>query len=622
MSGINVDFTIKNQKGTPAFYSDIFANRPSYGYPGRVFISTDTGAIYEDTGTSWTLIADAGAGTTGTLQQVTTNGKTTDQGINITAGGLTLGTSSGDNQTLLNLPANNTLIYRENVGSLYGFNIGASDNSLFLTNTEGAYYQTLYFGDGITTNIFGISASNDSGANWNPVLVVNQDNKVGINTNAPGVNLDVHGTNNIIVQLENETTNNTLIGFRNQGVGYWQIGNLYNAGANSFQIYDVTNSTSRLTILNTGATTLTGTFTATSLIKSGGTSTQYLKADGSTSTLTNPVTGTGTTNYLPKFTGASTIGNSVIQDNGSSVSIGSNPTAYASSLLVYATGNQTDEISAVSIGDVTNNTMRMYFGVNNTNTYTYIGSILSGQSYKPLVLQPNGGELNINTTTSGTGKLNVYSATSDNHIVAIGATAPSIRIDNSVTSATKRVGFGLSTTSNNFIQGSVDRDMCIYNQSTTPSPILFGVYNSGLGYTPEAMRVSSLNNLLVGSPTDDTTNKLQVTGNIKSTTRIQSPNYYSINNTATIPALGTATILTLDSSAVGLYIIQANFGGQGSSAYGSALIVVANAGSFRIVTNGSGASAALTLSGANVQITNALGVSLDALATAILINNL
>jgi hypothetical protein len=38
--------------------------------------------------------------------------------------------------------------------------------------------------------------------------------------------------------------------------------------------------------------------------------------------LTNPVTGTGTTNYLSKFTGTSTIGNSLVYDNGSSVGIG------------------------------------------------------------------------------------------------------------------------------------------------------------------------------------------------------------------------------------------------------------------------------------------------------------
>ena len=38
--------------------------------------------------------------------------------------------------------------------------------------------------------------------------------------------------------------------------------------------------------------------------------------------LTNPVTGTGTTNYVPKLTGASTIGNSQIFDNGTNVGIG------------------------------------------------------------------------------------------------------------------------------------------------------------------------------------------------------------------------------------------------------------------------------------------------------------
>ena len=37
--------------------------------------------------------------------------------------------------------------------------------------------------------------------------------------------------------------------------------------------------------------------------------------------LTNPVTGTGTTNYVPKFTGSTAIGNSIIFDNGTQVGI-------------------------------------------------------------------------------------------------------------------------------------------------------------------------------------------------------------------------------------------------------------------------------------------------------------
>jgi len=47
--------------------------------------------------------------------------------------------------------------------------------------------------------------------------------------------------------------------------------------------------------------------------------------------LTNPVTGTGTTNYLPKFTGASTIGNSnLINDASGNLGLGVTPSAWGS----------------------------------------------------------------------------------------------------------------------------------------------------------------------------------------------------------------------------------------------------------------------------------------------------
>ena len=77
---------------------------------------------------------------------------------------------------------------------------------------------------------------------------------------------------------------------------------------------------------NLGVNTFTvnklGNVTGVSFIKTGGLSTEYLKADGSVSTLTNPITGTGTTNYLPKFTGTSALGNSIIYDNGTNIGIG------------------------------------------------------------------------------------------------------------------------------------------------------------------------------------------------------------------------------------------------------------------------------------------------------------
>mgnify|MGYP007090487414 CR=1 FL=1 len=109
----------------------------------------------------------------------------------------------------------------------------------------------------------------------------NTNKRLGINTGTPGAPLDIH-TTGTAAQFNGTTTNNAFVLFQNAGTSKWRIGNLYNSGANDYQIFDVTNSTARLTIKNTGASTLIGTFTATSLIKSGGTSSQILLADGST----------------------------------------------------------------------------------------------------------------------------------------------------------------------------------------------------------------------------------------------------------------------------------------------------------------------------------------------------
>jgi hypothetical protein len=45
--------------------------------------------------------------------------------------------------------------------------------------------------------------------------------------------------------------------------------------------------------------------------------------------LTNPITGTGTTNYLPKFTGASALGNSIIQESGNAIGLNVTPSAWS-----------------------------------------------------------------------------------------------------------------------------------------------------------------------------------------------------------------------------------------------------------------------------------------------------
>lgn len=51
---------IINQRGTPAFNSNTFANRPAAGYVGRIFISTDTFVIQRDNGTGWDSLGGGG----------------------------------------------------------------------------------------------------------------------------------------------------------------------------------------------------------------------------------------------------------------------------------------------------------------------------------------------------------------------------------------------------------------------------------------------------------------------------------------------------------------------------------------------------------------------------------
>lgn len=95
MGGIDIKLEVLNQLQTPAFYAASLANRPAFGFAGRVFIDTDipSTGLYRDTGSAWVSIADPGTGTTGTLQQVTTNGNTSNQGIAISANGIGIGTT-------------------------------------------------------------------------------------------------------------------------------------------------------------------------------------------------------------------------------------------------------------------------------------------------------------------------------------------------------------------------------------------------------------------------------------------------------------------------------------------------------------------------------------------------
>lgn len=121
--------------------------------------------------------------------------------------------------------------------------------------------------------------------------------------------------------------------------------------------------------------------------------------------------GTGTSGFLPKFTGSSTVGNSQIFDNGTNVGIGT--TSPQTKFGIATTGDQI----ALSLGEAGSSTGKtLDLGYFITGDYGYIQSVHSGNTFKKLAVNPNGGNVLIGTTTDNGAKLNVSGTTCTNFV--------------------------------------------------------------------------------------------------------------------------------------------------------------------------------------------------------------
>jgi hypothetical protein len=236
-------------------------------------------------------------------------------------------------------------------------------------------------------------------------------------------------------------------------------------------------------------------------------STDWTTFNSKQNALTNPVTGTGTTNYLPKFTGSTALGNSLIYDSGTNVGIG---TASPSSILHIVKGggakiNFGDSKNTVAIGSVeetidsaigfftqtTTERMRIFSSGN-----VFIGSSPTDAGYKLDVngtgrfsgnLQIDTGELNVpktfqflaNSTTGGSyGNLKWYNIQWD------GNTRGEIVVESDGALANGRM--------------------------------VFKTGSSGANAT-ERMRIFSSGNVFIGSSPTDAGYKLDVNGNVRAT---------------------------------------------------------------------------------------------------------
>jgi hypothetical protein len=142
-----VDFSILNQKATPAIYADTLANRPAANFAGRLFVATDSPyGVFRDTGAAWVQVASNGGG----------GGSTGVNGLNGT-------TNIGLGGTL----ANNTTIAGSNFNLLFtGNNILQQTCKVFNLNCTD-----------LSSNTSQINAGNGN------YLILSQQNSVGTNSN-------------------------------------------------------------------------------------------------------------------------------------------------------------------------------------------------------------------------------------------------------------------------------------------------------------------------------------------------------------------------------------------------------------------------------------------------------
>jgi hypothetical protein len=225
--------------------------------------------------------------------------------------------------------------------------------------------------------------------------------------------------------------------------------------------------------------------------------------------LTNPVTGTGTTNYVSKFTSGTTLGNSQIFDNGTNVGIGTSSPSSLLSVAGNATFGQganrpvtydsnggnfriTPNSGGWATGYLFNGSAGTYkggfggFGGGDTLSYLWIGD---DYNIPTITVMPNQGNVGIGTT-SPTSKLTINGNT---HI--IGGGTPS-----------SGVGLEMQYSGNTSYIGSYDRNFGVYKDIFFYSANTI-FENGGL----ERMRITSGGNVGIG--TTSPSEKLHISGN-------------------------------------------------------------------------------------------------------------
>ncbi len=181
------------------------------------------------------------------------------------------------------------------------------------------------------------------------------------------------------------------------------------------------------------------------------------------------ITGSGTTNRMTKFSGAGTIANSSVVDNGSSLTVDSNVDILLQGASAYISNPQSQTGSeAFGLNAVVNGSNSLAVG-NGATTHSSGNSVALGTSASAGV---NGVAVGTSASTQGNGVSIGNNAVSDSSSVSIGEGANS-----SGTTSSIALGRGADTTANNQLvvgsDGSAITQAVIGNGVTNAAPTSF-----------------------------------------------------------------------------------------------------------------------------------------------------
>ena len=220
------------------------------------------------------------------------------------------------------------------------------------------------------------------------------------------------------------------------------------------------------------------------------------------SSFTSKIAGSGTVNYLPRFTGASTIGNSIVYDNGTNVGIGT--TIPGKALEIASTGNNAGiRIRNNDVGSLAT------WNVGTDSAYGYgLNFGEAGVADGRLFIKP-GGNVGIGTTNP-TAKLQVEDVNKVfdgyGNINVFTTNTAAADIGGSIAFGGKNSSGGTSPYPFAKIQGIKEGSASNYNGA-----LLLGT-TANSSAVIERMRITSAGNLGIG--TTNPTQKLEVNGNI------------------------------------------------------------------------------------------------------------